>query len=120
MAGVTAKDIDVAEIYNSFAIQEPLGIEGLGFAKMGQGWKGAKDGSTWLDGKIAVNPSGGLLCKGHPLGATGATQAVDIVEQLRGTAPEGMQRADTEIGISACRGGPGSVGAIHIYQRLEG
>ena len=87
---------------------------------MGQGWKGAKDGSTWLDGKIAVNPSGGLLCKGHPLGATGATQAVDIVEQLRGTAPEGMQRADAEIGISACRGGPGSVGAIHIYQRLEG
>ena len=120
MAGVTAKDIDVAEIYNSFAIQEPLGIEGLGFAKMGQGWKGAKDGSTWLDGKIAVNPSGGLLCKGHPLGATGATQAVDIVEQLRGTAPEGMQRAGAEIGISACRGGPGSVGAIHIYQRLEG
>ena len=117
MAGVSAKDIDVAEIYNSFAIQEPLGIEGLGFAKRGDGWKGAEDGSTWLDGKIAVNPSGGLLCKGHPLGATGATQAVDIVEQLRGTAPEGMLRADAEIGISACRGGPGSVGAIHIYQR---
>ena len=54
------------------------------------------------------------------LGATGATQAVDIVEQLRGTAPPDMQRKDAEIGISACRGGPGAVGAIHIYQRLEG
>ncbi|MDA3005033.1 MAG: thiolase domain-containing protein, partial [Actinomycetota bacterium] len=87
MAGLSADDIDVAEIYNSFAIQEPLGIEGLGFAERGKGWKGAEDGSTWLDGKVAVNPSGGLLCKGHPLGATGATQAVDVIEQLRGTAP---------------------------------
>ncbi len=120
MAGVTADDIDVAEIYNSFAIQEPMGIEGLGFAPQGKGWEGAKDGSTWIDGKVGVNLSGGLLCKGHPLGATGATQAVDIIEQLRGTAPPDMQRKDAGIGISACRGGPGSVGAIHIYQRLEG
>jgi len=120
MAGITADDIDVAEIYNSFAIQEPMGIEGLGFAEPGKGWEGAKDGSTWIDGKVGVNLSGGLLCKGHPLGATGATQAVDIIEQLRGTAPPDMQRKDAEIGISACRGGPGSVGAIHIYQRIEG
>jgi acetyl-CoA C-acetyltransferase len=120
MAGVTAKDMDVAEIYNSFAIQEPLGVEALGFAKQGDGWKGAADGSTWIDGPTAVNLSGGLLCKGHPLGATGSTQAVDIIEQLRGTAPEGIQRKDAEIGISACRGGPGAVAAIHIYQRLEG
>src|SRR6476469_3174054 len=115
MAGVSATDIDVAEIYNSFAIQEPLGIEGLGFAAPGKGWQGAADGSTWIDGTVAVNLSGGLLCKGHPLGATGATQAVDIIEQLRGTAPPDMQRPGAEIGISACRGGPGAVGAIHIY-----
>ena len=82
--------------------------------------QGAADGSTWIDGKVAVNLSGGLLCKGHPLGATGSTQAVDIVEQLRGTAPEGIQRADAQIGVSACRGGPGAVGAVHVYQRLEG
>ncbi|MEW6583549.1 MAG: thiolase domain-containing protein [Actinomycetota bacterium] len=120
MAGITAKDVDVAEIYNSFAIQEPLGVEALGFAEMGDGWKGAKDGSTWIDGEVAINLSGGLLCKGHPLGATGSTQAVDVVEQLRGTAPKDIQRADAGIGISACRGGPGAVAAIHIYQRLEG
>jgi len=119
MAGITADDVDVAEIYNSFAIQEPLGIEALGFADRGDGWKGAKDGSTWIDGKVAVNMSGGLLCKGHPLGATGTSQACDIIEQLRGTAPKDIQREDAEIGISACRGGPGAVGAIHIYQRLE-
>ena len=119
MAGVTSADMDVAEIYNSFAIQEPLGIEALGFAPMGEGWRGAVDGSTWIDGPTAVNLSGGLLCKGHPLGATGSTQAVDVVEQLRGTAPEGIQRPDAEAGISACRGGPGAVAAIHVYQRLE-
>lgn len=120
MAGLSPADMDVAEIYNSFAIQEPLGVEALGFAEQGEGWKGAADGSTWMDGPTAVNLSGGLLCKGHPLGATGATQAVDIVEQLRGTAPPDMQRASAEAGISACRGGPGAVGAVHIYQRLEG
>jgi acetyl-CoA C-acetyltransferase len=119
LAGIGPADVDVAEIYNSFAIQEPLGVEALGFAERGEGWKCAIDGTTWLDGDIAVNLSGGLLCKGHPLGATGSSQAVDIVEQLRGTAPEGIQKTDAEIGMSACRGGPGSVGAIHIYQRLE-
>lgn len=120
MAGITSDDIDVAEIYNSFAIQEPLGVEALGFKERGEGWKGAADGSTWLDGDVGVNLSGGLLCKGHPLGATGSTQAVDVVEQLRGTAPSDMQRPDAATGISACRGGPGSVAAIHVYQRLEG
>jgi acetyl-CoA C-acetyltransferase len=120
MADLSPADMDVAEIYNSFAIQEPLGIEALGFAEQGEGWKGASDGATWMDGPTAVNLSGGLLCKGHPLGATGATQAVDVVEQLRGTAPPDMQRPSAEAGISACRGGPGSVAAIHIYQRLEG
>ena len=120
MAGLTSKDMDVAEIYNSFAIQEPLGVESLGFKKQGEGWKGAVDGSTWIDGPTAVNLSGGLLCKGHPLGATGTSQAVDVIEQLRGTAPKDIQRKDAQIGISACRGGPGAVAAIHIYQRLEG
>ena len=118
-AGLTPDDMDVAEIYNSFAIQESFGNESLGFAEIGEGWKGAKDGSTWKDGKVAVNMSGGLLCKGHPLGATGCTQAVDIIEQLSGTAPEGIQRENAMNGISACRGGPGAVGALHIYQRIE-
>jgi acetyl-CoA C-acetyltransferase len=119
MAGIDAGRVDVCEIYNSFAIQEPLGIEALGFAGRGEGWQGAVDGSTWIDGTVGVNLSGGLLCKGHPVGATGATQAVDVIEQLRGTAPEGMQRRDAEVGVSACRGGPGAVGAVHVYQRLD-
>jgi acetyl-CoA acetyltransferase len=120
MAGLAPADMDVAEIYNSFAIQEVLGAEALGFAERGRGWVGARDGSTWLDGPVAINLSGGLLCKGHPIGATGTTQAVDVVEQLRGTAPPDIQRPDAEAGISACRGGPGAVAAVHVYQRLEG
>jgi acetyl-CoA C-acetyltransferase len=120
MAGLGPADMDVAEIYNSFAVQEPLGIEALGFAAQGDGWKGAADGSTWIDGEVAVNLSGGLLCKGHPVGASGATQAVDVIEQLRGTAPTEIQRPNAGAGISACRGGPGAVAAIHVYERLEG
>ena len=66
MAGISADDIDVAEIYNSFAIQEPLGVEALGFAEQGEGWKGAADGSTWIDGKVAVNLSGRPALQGPP------------------------------------------------------
>ena len=121
MAGISADDVDVAEIYNSFAIQEPLGHRGPRLRREGRAAgrapPTARPGST---ARSPINLSGGLLCKGHPLGATGATQAVDIVEQLRGTAPADMQRPDAEIGVSACRGGPGAVGAIHVYQRLEG
>ena len=87
----------------------------------GEGWKGAADGSTWIDGTVAVNLSGGLLCKGHPLGATGATQAVDIVEQLRGTAPRGHAapgRRDRHLGLP--RRARARSAAIHVYQRLEG
>ena len=108
-AGLKPKDIDVAEIYNSFAIQEPLGIEGLGFAKQGQGWKGAKDGSTWLDGKIAVNPSGGLLCKGHPLGATGCI--------ILGTLLDELERRDLSTGLATlCVGG--GMGIATVIERL--
>ena len=108
MAGISADDVDVAEIYNSFAIQEPLGIEAPRLRRQGKGWQGAADGSTWIDGKVGVNLSGGLLCKGHPLGATGATQAVDIVEQLRGTAPPrhaAPGRGDRRLGLPRRPGG---------------
>ena len=64
--GSRADDIDVAEIYNSFAIQEPLGIEGLGFAEPGKGWQGAADGSTWIDGKVARQPVGRPALQGPP------------------------------------------------------
>ena len=121
MAGLTPEDMDVAEIYNS--LRDPGAARhrvASASPSRATGWKGAADGSTWIDGKVGVNLSGGLLCKGHPLGATGTSQAVDVIEQLRGTAPKDIQRKDAEIGISACRGGPGAVAAIHIYQRLEG
>ena len=66
MAGISADDVDVAEIYNSFAIQEPLGIEGLGFAEQGKGWQGAADGSTWIDGKVGGQPLRRPALQGPP------------------------------------------------------
>jgi len=117
MAGVTAKDMDVAEIYNSFAIQEPLGVEALGFKPQGEGWRGAADGSTWLEGPTAVNLSGGLLCKGHPLGATGLAQCSELTWQLRGQAEkrqvDGVQAAlQHNLGL-------GGAAVVAMYRKAE-
>lgn len=116
MAGLSPEDIDVLECYNAFAIQEPLGLEAAGFFPYGESWKAIRDGLTHHDGKIPTNITGGVLTKGHPLGGTGTSQAVDIVEQLRGTA-ECVQVKDPEIGMMINRGGPGSVCICYIYQK---
>jgi len=86
MAGVSPKDIDVAEIYDSFAPLEAIGLEGSGLVEKGKGGKAAVEGVTQRNGEIPVNTTGGVLCRGHPIGATGVLQAVDIVRQLRGEA----------------------------------
>lgn len=84
-AGVTPSDIDVCELHDCFTIAEILAIEGLGFYEFGKGFDAAKKGETKLSSKkTVINPSGGLKAKGHPIGATGAAQVTEIVEQLRG------------------------------------
>lgn len=116
MAGLSPEDIDVVECYNAFAIQEPLGLEAAGFFPYGESWKAIKDGLTHHDGKVSTNISGGVLTKGHPIGGTGTSQAVDIVEQLRGDFP-GVQVEDAETGMMINRGGPGSVCVSFIYKK---
>ncbi len=83
MAGVKASDIDVAEVHDSFSITEILNYEDLGFARPGKGSKLLKDNETELGGKIPINVDGGLISKGHPVGATGASQITSLVQQLR-------------------------------------
>ncbi len=83
MAGVTPDDIDVCELHDCFTIAEILASEALGFYDFGCGYDAAAKGETRLGGKTVINPSGGLKSKGHPIGATGAAQALEIVEQLR-------------------------------------
>ncbi|MFZ7112498.1 MAG: thiolase C-terminal domain-containing protein [Desulfatiglandales bacterium] len=116
MAGVTPQDIDVAEVHDCFTIAEMMAYENLGFAKPGQGKDliGAKE--TYKEGRIPVNVDGGLLSKGHPIGATGGSQIRTIVLQLRGEAGD-MQVKDPEIGLVHNIGGVGLYGNVTIFGR---
>jgi acetyl-CoA C-acetyltransferase len=116
MAGVTADDIDVAEVHDCFTIAELLAYEALGFAKPGQGKEMIKNKETYLEGRIPVNVDGGLLSKGHPIGATGGSQIRTIVKQLRGEAGE-IQVKSPEIGLVHNVGGVGIYGNVTILGR---
>jgi acetyl-CoA C-acetyltransferase len=86
MAGLKPEDIDVAELHDAFQILEIAESEEVGFFKKGEGHLAARRGDTKIGGKMPINPSGGLKAKGHPLGATGVSQIVELVKQLRGEA----------------------------------
>jgi acetyl-CoA acetyltransferase len=85
-AGVSASDIDVCELHDCFAHNELLSYESLGFCPEGGAEKFVMDGDNTYGGQVVTNPSGGLLSKGHPLGATGLAQCYELTNQLRGTA----------------------------------
>jgi acetyl-CoA C-acetyltransferase len=116
MAGVTPKDIDVAEVHDCFTIAEMMAYENLGFAKPGEGKDLIASKETYKEGSIPVNVDGGLLSKGHPIGATGGSQVRTIVLQLRGEAGE-MQVKDPEIGLVHNIGGVGLYGNVTILGR---
>jgi acetyl-CoA C-acetyltransferase len=116
MAGVTAKDIDVAEVHDCFTIAELMAYENLGFAKPGEGKDLIKSKETYKEGNIPVNVDGGLLSKGHPIGATGGSQIRTIVLQLRGEAGP-MQVKDPQIGLVHNIGGVGLYGNVTILGR---
>ena len=116
MAGITAKDIDVAEVHDCFTIAELMAYENLGFAKPGEGTELIKARETYKEGSIPVNVDGGLLSKGHPIGATGGSQIRTIVLQLRGEAGD-MQVKDPEIGLVHNIGGVGLYGNVSILGR---
>lgn len=116
MAGVSAKDIQVAEVHDCFAISEICCIEALGFACAGEGAEAARSGMTALGGRIPVNTSGGLKSKGHPVGATGVAQAIEIFEQLRGEAGA-RQVEGAHLGLAQNMGGSGASSVVHIFER---
>ncbi len=116
MAGVGPEDIDVAEVHDCFTISEILAYEDLGFAKPGEGAGLIDDKQTYLEGRIPVNVDGGLLSKGHPIGATGGSQIRTIVRQLRGEAEE-AQVKEAEIGLTHNIGGVGIYGNVTILRR---
>jgi acetyl-CoA C-acetyltransferase len=116
MAGVSSKDIDVAEVHDCFTIAEIMAYEDLGFAEPGKGPELIRNKETYRDGSIPVNIDGGLLSKGHPIGATGGSQIRTIVQQLRGEAGE-MQVKDPKIGLVHNIGGVGLYGNVTILGR---
>ena len=115
MAGISASDIDVAEVHDCFAIAEICCYEALGFVERGKGKDAAREGTTDLGGRIPVNVSGGLKSKGHPVGATGIAQAVTVIEQLRGESGE-VQVEGANIGLAQNMGGSGASSVVHIFQ----
>ena len=104
LAGVGPEDVDVFEVHDAFTIAELLYYEALGLCAKGEAVKLLEDGTTSLGGKKPVNPSGGLLSKGHPVGATGVAQMVEVVRQLRGQCGA-RQVAGAKVGLTHCTGG---------------
>lgn len=117
MAEVAPDDIRVAEVHDCFTIAEIVATEDLGFFAPGEGYKMAEDGVTARDGAKPVNTSGGLKAKGHPVGASGAGQAVEIFKQMRGLAGERQVEGDLPIGLTHNVGATGSTCVVHIYER---
>lgn len=114
-AGVKASDIDVVEVHDCFTIAEILAMEDLGFCKKGKGGEFIQSGQTRLGGKMPVNTSGGLKACGHPVGATGVKQIVEITEQLQGRAGR-KQAKNLKTGLAHNVGGTGATVVVHILQ----
>ncbi|KAG2472365.1 MAG: beta-ketothiolase alpha subunit (Acetyl-CoA C-acetyltransferase) [Nitrosopumilales archaeon] len=117
MAGVTPKDIDFAEVHDCFTIAEIIDTEDLGFFEKGQGVQAVREGQTKRNGQIPINPSGGLKSKGHPIGATGVGQIVEVYDQLTGKAGERTVK-DVKIGLTQNFGATGASCAVHIFQSV--
>jgi acetyl-CoA C-acetyltransferase len=115
-AGLTPADIQVAEVHDCFTIAEIVASEDLGFFPKGKGGAAVEEGWTGLGGRVVINPSGGLLSKGHPVGATGCAQVYEVVKQLRGEAATQVRNA--ELGLAHNLGGTGVVSTVTILGRF--
>jgi acetyl-CoA C-acetyltransferase len=116
-AKIGPKDINLAEVHDCFTIAEICAIEDLGFVEKGKGGKAIDENITTLNGSLPVNTSGGLKSKGHPVGATGVAQIVEITQQLRGEA-EQRQIKDARIGLAHNVGGSGATCVVHILEGI--
>jgi acetyl-CoA C-acetyltransferase len=118
MAGVTPKDIQIAEVHDCFTIAELVAMEDLGFFKPGEAPKATREGLTARDGAKPINTSGGLKSKGHPVGASGIGQAVEIWAQMRGEAgPRQVPGMEIRLALTHNVGATGGTCVVHIYER---
>jgi len=117
MAGVQPDEIKLAEVHDCFTIAEVIATEDLGFFAPGEGHAAAEEGLTARHGPKPVNTSGGLKSKGHPVGASGAGQVVEIWKQLRGSAGERQVPGEPALGLAHNVGGTGQTCVVHIFER---
>jgi acetyl-CoA C-acetyltransferase len=117
-AKLKPKDINVVEVHDCFTIAEILAMEDLQFYEKGKAAKAIEAGETALNSKLSVNTSGGLKGCGHPVGATGVKQAVEITMQLRGEAGE-RQVSGADVGMTHNVGGSGATSVVHIMKRIN-
>ncbi|RLI04741.1 3-ketoacyl-CoA thiolase [Candidatus Bathyarchaeota archaeon] len=105
-AGIGPEDVDVVELHDCFTIAEIIASEAMGFFEWGTGADAVEKGETWIGGKLPINPSGGLIGKGHPVGATGTAQIYALVKQLRNEVePRELQVHGAEVGMTDTLGG---------------
>ncbi len=117
MAGKKLSDVQFAEVHDCFTIAELMVLESIGLYEPGKAGPAAQAGETALDGKFPINPSGGLKSKGHPVGATGVAQVVEIYKQLTGQAEGGRQiPGSPKIGMAHNMGGSGASSVVHIME----
>lgn len=118
MAGMKPKDIQIAEVHDCFTIAEILAMEDLGFYEKGKAVDAIKNKESYRDGALPINTSGGLKSKGHPVGATGAAQAVEIFKQMRDIAERNRQvKFDVERALTHNLGGSGGTCVVTVYQK---
>jgi len=117
MAGVGPRDIKMAEVHDCFTIAEIIASEDLGFFEPGTGVKAAQDGMTARDGRVPLNTSGGLKAKGHPVGASGVGQVVEVWKQMRAEAGGRQVSRDVNLALTHNVGGTGQTSAVHIFER---
>ena len=116
MAGISPEDVDFAEVHDCFTIAEIIACEDLGFFPRGEAWKAAMEGQTARTGSHPINTSGGLKSKGHPVGASGVGQAVEVWKQMHGIAGERQLSGKLRYGLTHNVGGTGQTCVVHIFE----
>jgi len=116
-AGIGPQDVDLFELHDAFSIMAALSLEAAGFATRGQGLRLALEGEIGIEGRVPVATMGGLKARGHPVGATGVYQAVEVVQQLRGLAGAN-QVPGARIGVAQNIGGSGATVITHVLERM--
>ncbi|MDL5363644.1 thiolase domain-containing protein [Halalkalicoccus sp. NIPERK01] len=115
-AGIGPEDVEVAEVHDCFTIAEVLAIESLGFFEHGEGIGAARAGETTRDGRIPINLSGGLKAKGHPVGATGTSQIIELANVLSGEHVNSDAVPDARIGLAHNAGGTVASTTVHVLE----